>query len=72
MAHAGDAKAGDDADRAKGAIAAWAERRRDKAEAARRTVEEIEQAGGAWSFPKLTIANAALRELAEDGGRKRK
>jgi glutamate dehydrogenase len=71
MAH-GEAKAGEDADRAKGAVEAWAERRRDKAEAARRTVEEIEQAGGAWSFPKLTIANAALRELAEAGGRKRK
>ena len=25
---------------------------------------EIEKEGGGWSFAKLTIANAALRELA--------
>jgi glutamate dehydrogenase len=73
MGFAGDAKAGEDPDRAREAVEAWAERRRDKAEAARRTVAEIDQAGGQWTFPKLTIANAALRELAEErGGRKRK
>jgi glutamate dehydrogenase len=27
-------------------------------------VEEVEASGGGWSFAKLTIANAALRELA--------
>jgi glutamate dehydrogenase len=27
-------------------------------------VEEVERASGGWSFAKLTIANAALRELA--------
>jgi glutamate dehydrogenase len=73
MGFAGSAQAGDDADRAKEAVASWAALRRDKAEAARRTVEEIDQAGGGWSFAKLTIANAALRELAEAGAaRKRK
>ncbi|HEY9236278.1 MAG TPA: hypothetical protein VIP08_14745, partial [Phenylobacterium sp.] len=46
------------------AIDSWAARRRDVADAARKAVEEIEAAGGAWSFAKLTIANAALRELA--------
>ena len=40
---------------------------RAAAEAARKAVEEIEAAGGAWSFAKLTIANAALRELAMAG-----
>jgi phospholipid N-methyltransferase len=41
--------------------------------AASRTVGEIE-AGGAWSFAKFTIANAALRELAAEAaiGRKRR
>jgi len=31
--------------------------------AVRNAVDEIEQAGGGWSFAKLTIVNAALREL---------
>jgi glutamate dehydrogenase len=30
---------------------------------AMRTVDEVEQSGGGWSFAKLTIANASLREL---------
>jgi glutamate dehydrogenase len=34
---------------------------------AKRTVEDIENAGGGWTFAKLTIANAALRELANAG-----
>ena len=44
-----------------------------KAEAARRAIEDIEAAGGGWTFAKLTIANAALRELgAAEAGKKRK
>jgi len=27
-------------------------------------VEEVERSSGGWTFAKLTIANAALRELA--------
>jgi glutamate dehydrogenase len=27
-------------------------------------MEEVEKAPGGWTFAKLTIANAALRELA--------
>jgi len=72
MAFTGDAAAGGDAARARAAIEAWAARRRDKAEAARRTVAEIDQAGGPWTFPKLTIANAALRELATEAAAKRR
>jgi glutamate dehydrogenase len=73
MAFSGSAQAGEDAEHAAKAVAAWAALRRDKAEAARRTIGEIDQAGGPWSFAKLTIANAALRELTEDrGGGRRK
>jgi glutamate dehydrogenase len=31
--------------------------------AVRRAIEDIEKAGGGWTFAKLTIANAAVREL---------
>jgi glutamate dehydrogenase len=64
IAFAGDAKAGASEEAAQAAIAAWTTERRDIAQAARKAVEEIEASGGAWSFAKLTIANAALRELA--------
>jgi glutamate dehydrogenase len=74
MAFAGGAQAGDDARRADQAVASWASLRPDLSQAAVRTVEEIEAGGGGWTFAKLTIANAALRELAAEAasGRKRK
>ncbi|ACG79907.1 NAD-specific glutamate dehydrogenase protein [Phenylobacterium zucineum HLK1] len=74
MAFAGSAQAGADAEQARAAVASWAELRRDQVLAATRTVDEIEAAGGAWTFAKLTIANAALRELAQEAasGRKRR
>jgi glutamate dehydrogenase len=72
MAFSGSAQAGEDAEHVRDAIASWAALRRDQATAARRTVEEIELAGGTWTFAKLTIANAALRELVEAAGRKRR
>ncbi|HWF00451.1 MAG TPA: NAD-glutamate dehydrogenase [Caulobacteraceae bacterium] len=46
------------------AVAAWSGDHSVPVKAARRTVEEIEAAAGPWTFAKLTIANAALRELA--------
>ncbi|PTT09783.1 NAD-glutamate dehydrogenase [Caulobacter sp. HMWF025] len=61
---AANAQAGDDDISAKAAVTSWSALRTDRVRAARRTVEDIEQAGGGWSFAKLTIANAALRELA--------
>ena len=64
MAFAGSAQAGETAQSAQAAIGSWTTLRRDLAESARKSVEEIEAAGGGWSFAKLTIANAALRELA--------
>ncbi len=63
IAFAGNVKAGENEEAAQAAIVAWAALRRDSAEAARKAVEEIEAAGGSWTFAKLTIANAALREL---------
>ena len=58
--------AGPAADRA-GALAAlddWSRPRREAVDRARRTVDEIAQAGGDWTFAKLTLANAALRQAA--------
>jgi len=65
MAFTGSAQAGEDAEAARDAVASWAALRREKAQVARNTIDEIEAAGGGWTFAKLTIANAALRELAE-------
>jgi glutamate dehydrogenase len=59
-----NAQAGDDEASAKAATTSWAALRTDTVRAAKRTVEDIEQAGGGWTFAKLTIANAALRGLA--------
>lgn len=64
---AANAQAGDDEGSAKAAVASWAALRADRVKAAKRTVEDIEQAGGGWTFAKLTIANAALRELSVQG-----
>ena len=46
--------------------------RRGKADIARRTIDEIEASAGGWSFAKLTIANAALRELAAEGSKRKR
>jgi glutamate dehydrogenase len=71
MAFAGSAQAGEDVTHARKAVASWAALRREAADGARRTFEEIDQAGGGWTFAKLTIANAALRELAAEGAGKK-
>jgi len=59
-----DARRPRDVNDARHAVRSWTEPRRDQADAARRTLMEIEASGGPWTFAKLTIANAALRELA--------
>ncbi|PZR36820.1 NAD-glutamate dehydrogenase [Caulobacter segnis] len=61
---AANAQAGEDEAGAKAAINSWAALRGDLPRTVKRTIEEIEQAGGGWTFAKLTIANAALRELS--------
>ena len=48
-------------------VASWTALRSEPVRAARKTLEEIEAAGGGWSFAKLTIANAAVRELVSAG-----
>ncbi|MGZ6020934.1 MAG: NAD-glutamate dehydrogenase domain-containing protein, partial [Phenylobacterium sp.] len=72
MTFTGGAQAGDDAASARDAANSWAALRTDKAQACRRTIDEIEAAGGGWTFAKLTIANAALRELAAEAAKKRR
>ncbi|MGI9169822.1 MAG: NAD-glutamate dehydrogenase domain-containing protein, partial [Caulobacteraceae bacterium] len=64
MTFAGKDHAQDVPERAGGAVAAWSAAHAEPVRVARRTVEEIEKAAGGWSFAKLTIANAALREMA--------
>ena len=46
------------------AIAAWVELRREPVDRAVRTLDEIDQTPGGWSFAKLTIANAAVKAIA--------
>ena len=72
MAFTGGAQAGEDAEAAKDAANSWAALHREKTSAARRTIDDIEASGGAWTFAKLTIANAALRELAAEGPKRKR
>jgi glutamate dehydrogenase len=64
MGFTANAQAGDDDASARAAIASWSAMRNDRVRTARSTIEAIEAAGGGWSFAKLTIANAALRQLS--------
>ncbi len=45
----------------KDAIAAWSTPRQSAVARARAVIDDIEAAGGGWSFAKLTIANAAVK-----------
>jgi glutamate dehydrogenase len=49
---------------ARAAVNAWIVANAEAARVARGTVEDVERSAGGWTFAKLTIANAALRELA--------
>ncbi|MBI1405360.1 MAG: NAD-glutamate dehydrogenase [Caulobacter sp.] len=71
MTFATNAQAGETPEQARQTVNSWAAIHSGPGRAVRRTVEEIESAGGGWTFAKLTIANAALRELAEAAGRGR-
>jgi glutamate dehydrogenase len=72
MGFTGQPQAGEDPGQAREAVSSWAALRREAVDAACRTLEEIEASGGAWTFAKLTIANAALRELSATGAAKKK
>ncbi len=63
MIHTGAPHAPDRPEREVAAVAAWSVARAEPIRKARAEIEEIERAGGGWTFPKLTIANATLREL---------
>jgi glutamate dehydrogenase len=69
MTFAANPQAGESPDQAAQTVKSWAGINSGPGRAVRRTVEEIEHAGGGWTFAKLTIANAALRELVEAAGR---
>ena len=60
-------QAAETAEAAKSAVNSWAALRHGLSQNVHRTVEEIEHAGAGWSFAKLTIANAAVRELSVAG-----
>jgi glutamate dehydrogenase len=60
---AGGPGCGADAESAGRAISNWIGARTESVDRARRTIEDIEQTAGGWSFAKLTIANAALRAV---------
>jgi len=64
IAYAGRPDAGETHDAAKAAVASWSGLHAEAVRFARDTIGGIEKEGGGWSFAKLTIANAALRELA--------
>lgn len=69
MTFATNPQAGETSEQAAQTVKSWAAMHQGPGRAVRRTVEEIEHAGGGWTFAKLTIANAALRELAEDAAK---
>ena len=69
MAFAGTPDAADTGEAAKSTVNSWAQVHSGPGRVVRKTVEEIEQAGGGWTFAKLTIANAALRELVAAAGK---
>jgi glutamate dehydrogenase len=64
MAFCASAQAGDRAKDAADAVSSWAALQGERARGPVKALEAIEAAGGAWTFAKLTIANAAMRELA--------
>uniref|UniRef100_UPI001576E5BA NAD-glutamate dehydrogenase domain-containing protein n=1 Tax=Caulobacter sp. S45 TaxID=1641861 RepID=UPI001576E5BA len=63
-AEANAAEAGADMAAAHTAVVRWSETRREAVDRALHTLAGIEQTAGGWTFPKLTIANAALRAVA--------
>jgi glutamate dehydrogenase len=64
MARGAPPEDGGKSDSASGAVVSWVSERADAVRAARRIIDDVEKAPGNWTFAKLTIANAALRELA--------
>ena len=64
MTAAGSAKTCADIDGAKAEVKTWTAAHAGPAKVLQTTLADIRRVGDGWSFAKLTIANAALRELA--------
>jgi len=64
MTAAGSAKTCADVEGAKAEVKAWTADHAGPAKVLQTTLADIKRVGDGWSFAKLTIANAALRELA--------
>lgn len=64
VARASDPSVGVSEDAAEGAVDAWIGSKQAAVEGVRASVDEIEQSGSGWTFAKLTIANATIRDLA--------
>ena len=67
MRFAGKSEAAESPETARATVQAWISLRSDAVRTARRSIDEIARSAGGWTFAKLTIANAALRELAALG-----
>jgi glutamate dehydrogenase len=63
LAHASGPDAGASAASAMAEVAEWSHSRQELVDRAVRTLAEVEQAAGGWTFAKLTIANAAIRAV---------
>jgi glutamate dehydrogenase len=68
VARSADASAGADEASAERAVDAWIGPRLAVVEGVRASVDEIEASGAGWTFAKLTIANATIREIAATAG----
>lgn len=64
VAKASDPSVGVSEDAAETAVDAWIGSKQAVVEGVRASVDEIEQSGSGWTFAKLTIANATIRDLA--------
>ncbi|MBV9509642.1 MAG: NAD-glutamate dehydrogenase [Caulobacteraceae bacterium] len=65
MRFAGGAQA---AENPEATLAGWCVLHADPVKLITETLADVEQSAGGWSFAKLTIANAALREIASQAG----
>ena len=64
VARASDPSVGVSEDAAEAAVDAWIGSKQATVQGVRASVDEIEQSGSGWTFAKLTIANATIRDLA--------
>ena len=64
VARASDPSVGVSEEAAEASVDAWIGARQGVVEGVRASVDEIEGSGSGWTFAKLTIANATIRDLA--------